>query len=123
MHVQELKLSKRLTEVLVEAGLDSVGKVVESGREGLLAIDGIGPASADDILAAAERISALPDKDVTSPQLQPSVVPLNPTERVSVRNASDVPVLVGGKYMFPGDVRVIRRYQMKAGLVEQGAGA
>ena len=41
MDVQELKLSKRLTELLVEVGLDSVGKVVEAGREGLIAIDGI----------------------------------------------------------------------------------
>ena len=116
MHVQELKLSKRQTELLMSAGLDSVEKVQQAGRDGLIAIDGIGPASADEILTAAMQAGAPPPP----PKAEP---PPNPHERVSVRNASGAPVVLDGKYLFPGDVRVIRRHQVKAGLVVQGAGA
>lgn len=133
MHVQALKLSKRLTDLLLAAQLETVEQVQQAGRDGLIAIDGIGPASADEILAAAARMSAPPDGDTASPKNEPSGAPPQPPSvnetsqnangRVTVRNASSVPVLVNGKYMFPGDVQTIRRHQMKAGLVVQGLGA
>lgn len=43
---------------LTAAGVSSVGEVVRRGRRGLEAIDGIGPQTADHLLAAAEQIAA-----------------------------------------------------------------
>ena len=118
MQVQDLNLSKRLSDLLHTAGLDTVEQVQQAGRDGLIAIDGIGPASADDILAAVAQARAAQDADTAQPAPPAPAQRPHPTARVTVRNASDGPVLVNGRYLYPGDMRLIRRHQIKPGLVE-----
>ncbi|GIV73547.1 hypothetical protein [Caldilinea sp.] len=110
MELQELGLGKRHLELLKAAGLDTVDAVRTAGREGLLAIDGIGPASAAEILAAVE---AYVQHTGGSPGDSRS-----PAEHITVRNVTGLPVLVGHRYLYPGDVATVQRGQLKPGLAE-----
>lgn len=102
MDISELALAKRTLDLLRGADLHTVTDVRAAGREGLIAIDGIGPKTADEILAAL-------------PAQEPAA---DPQELVTALNETDRPILVGHQWLFPGDMRVIRRGQMKQGMVE-----
>ncbi|MBD3380254.1 MAG: transcription termination factor NusA [Candidatus Omnitrophica bacterium] len=48
-------LTDKQKEVLMEAGLDTIGKLGEAGLEGLMELDGVGNKTAESILEACER--------------------------------------------------------------------
>lgn len=98
MEIQELQgVSSKVVGLLAEADIYTIDDIRRIGRDGLLAIDGIGPKTADTILS-----------------LLPSPLPAN--RRVTVRNDTAHAILVGEKYIFPEDVRTIFAFQVVDGL-------
>lgn len=98
MEIRELQgVSEKVLGLLAEAGIHDANDIRNAGRDGLLAIGGIGPKTADMILS-----------------LLPSPLPAN--RQVTVRNDSDSAILVGERYIFPEDVRTIFAFQVVDGL-------
>ena len=62
----------KTAEILLAAGVGTVGEAIDAGTDGLLAVDGIGPKGAEKILGAAEELfaSLIPDE----PEVQEPVV-------------------------------------------------
>jgi large subunit ribosomal protein L31 len=61
--IEGLELSERIQKALTDAGLVSVGDVIdrlEAGDQGLLAIDGIGPKAVGEIKERLEAIGLIP---------------------------------------------------------------
>ncbi len=61
--IEGLELSERIQKALTDAGLVSVGDVIdrlEAGDQGLLAIEGIGPKAVEEIKERLEAIGLIP---------------------------------------------------------------
>lgn len=131
MQVNELGLPEKTIALLQGAGLHTVEDVQAAGHEELLAIDGIGPKTADEILDAVAIIEPEPEPEPEEPEpepdaesgLEPDAEPEpdpepepEPSEWVTVRNTSGSLVLVGHKYLFPTEVREIHRSALQPGL-------
>lgn len=138
MHIDELKLPDWVQEKLAESGLDTVSAALDAGTDGLQAIDGIGPKTADEILEAAQHATASngngdtaheDDAEVVNHAEVPEAAPngngsadpkvalpaadADPDEVVTVRNVSAAMVLVGERYLLPGQRRTVRRRQIR----------
>lgn len=120
MDINELDLPRRTLDLLRGDDINTVADVQAKGREGLIAIDGIGPKTADEVLAAVEKASTqafLAEIAEPAPQAAEAMAELG-IDVVTVRNETDTAILVGHRWLFPGDVRTVRRFQMVPGLVE-----
>ena len=96
-------VSERVNRILEDAGITTLEALRGMSRDDLLDLDGIGPVLADTILAA----------------LPASAVDMSTGggDTVMVINRSGGLVLVGERYLFPSQTRMIRRDQVRAGLV------
>lgn len=114
---------KRALEKLPEGW--TAADVVAAGREGLMEIDGIGPASADALLAAAQDELAAtepdpaPESGVTTPDLQEAskpddeepAAPAPPAPLpawVEVKLIGVETAIVGMRYLYRGETRRVR---------------
>lgn len=141
MHIDELNLPTAVTDRLRDAGLGTVAALLDAGEDGLQAIDGIGPKTARDVLAAAQKAepsngnrnadtepdaSARNDADNPEPhsaedgnqdadanETESVADEPDPNERVTVRNVSDAMLLVGERYLLPGQRRRVHRRQIR----------
>lgn len=132
MRVDELNLSAQLQAKLADAGLNRVADILAAGAAGLEAIDGIGPKTAADVLAAAQAAHAAhgqngqtapqpPGAEVvnhatltlaqpTTPTQEQSAPPeSDPTEIITIRNVSAEMILVGERYLLPTQTRTVQR--------------
>lgn len=107
MGLDELNLTRSHEEKLAEAGIHTVADVLDAGLDGLVAINGIGPKTASEILAAATAISTGEQAAGAGKR------EADPNEWVTVRNISDAMVLVGERYLLPGQRRVVLRRQIR----------
>lgn len=99
-------VSERVNQILEDAGITTLDALRALSRDDLLDLDGIGPVTADTILAAIP-----PAVDMSTPPGD---------ELVTVINVSGTLVLIGERYLFPNQTRVIRRDQMRDGLTILG---
>lgn len=134
MRVEALKLSANLTAKLRQAGLHSAADVLAAGREGLEAIDGIGPKTAAEVLTAAQQAQAATQADrqatqdagaaaahgsaapegAGAPSGLPAPAEPDPDALVTVRNVSAEIVLVGERYLLPTQTRTVRRRLLRS---------
>lgn len=99
-------VSERVNRILESQGITPEA-LQGMTRDEILAIDGIGPVTADTILAT---VAALP-VDMSTRQGD---------EIVTVINLSGTLVLVGERYMFPNQTRQVRRDAVRPGLTILG---
>lgn len=111
MNLAELNLSAPVEARLAEAGLHTVAAILEVGVDGLTAVNGIGPKTAGDVLAAAQATlhTAPTDGAITTGQQPVPAQTGDPNELVTVRNTASEMVLVGERYLLPGQTRTVRR--------------
>jgi NAD-dependent DNA ligase len=143
MNVDDLNLPTPVTAKLHEAGLRTVAQLLDAGSDGLQAIDGIGPKTANDVLDAAQKaqnatvsdgngdtggennaevqndphaqqLAAAPDGNGdTDPKVTVPAEKPNPNALVTVRNVSDAMLLVGDRYLLAGQRRTVRRRDIR----------
>lgn len=102
-------VSERLNRILEDAGITTIDALRALSRDEILAINGIGPVAAGTIWAALTNPPA-PAVDMSTGQ----------DDTVTVINRSGGLVLVGERYIFPNQTRMIRRDQVRAGLTILG---
>lgn len=136
MRVDELNLSAQVLAKLVDAGLHNVDDILAAGTAGLEAIDGIGPKTAAEVLAAAQAAHAsqrqngqtVPQPsgavgaDHATPTLAQPAAPTedraappesDPTETITIRNISAELILVGERYLLPTQTRTVQRRMIR----------
>lgn len=103
-------VSERVNQILEDVGITTLDALRALSRDDLLDLDGIGPVTADTILATLADLPPLP-VDMSTPRAD---------ELVTVINVSGGLVLIGERYLFPNQTRVIRRDQIRDGLTILG---